>query len=134
MQIDQRNPQLQECSDRVIQWLHDCWVYIKDAEAYKMQPNPFYERNDVLTPEIVDKVINDIEVIFVKELEKYMGYHRSAQGVHASQVLVTPAFDKLSYPCQRYIVQGIDRIMQEYRVETPEGISPGEYRSVEGYC
>ena len=94
-----------------------------------MQPNPFYERNDVLTKEIVEKVITDIEGIFAKELDKFMNYHRGAQGVHASQVLVTPALDKLPYLAQRYIVQGLDRILQEYRVEVPppqEDLGPDE--------
>ena len=119
MYLDQNLTRFQECSDSVIQWLHDCWVYIYNKEPEKMQPNPFYERNDVLTKEIVEKVITDIEAIFVKELEKYMGYHRGAQGVHASQILVTPALDKLPYLAKRYIVKGLDRILQEYRVEMP---------------
>ena len=130
MYLDQNGARFQECSDRVIQWLHDCWVYIYNKEPEKMQPNPFYERNSVLTKEIVEKVITDIEGIFVRELDKFMNYHRGAQGVHASQVLVTPALDKLPYLAQRYIVQGLDRILQEYRVEAPP--PPGLYVGYDG--
>ncbi len=115
----------QECSDRNIEWLHHCWTFIHDDEVGKMQPDPFYERNDVLTPEVITAVITDIEALFRSELDKYMGYHRNAQGVSTSQILVTPSFDKLPYLAQRYIVQGLDRIMQEYRVEAPEPYIPG---------
>ena len=119
MLVDQSNIRFQECSDRVIHWLHDCWTHIHDHTVEKLQPDPFYERNAVLTPEIVEKVIADIEAIFVKELDKFMTYHRNAQGISSSQILVTPSFDKLPYLAQRYIVQGLDRILQEYRVEAP---------------
>src|SRR5574341_32582 len=117
MRIDERS--LQECSDRCMDWLHQWWIPIHHKEPEKLVPDPFYERNDVLTPEIVKKVIDDIEAIFVKELDKYMGYHRNAQGVSESQVLVTPSFDTLPYLAQRCIVQGLDRIMQDYRDDSP---------------
>ena len=119
MLVDQNNIRFQECSDRVIHWLHDCWTHIHDHTVEKLQPNPFYERNAVLTPEIVEKVIADIEAIFVHELNKYMQYHRNAQGISSSQILITPSFDKLPYLAKRCIVQGLDRILQEYRVEAP---------------
>ena len=119
MLLDQNNIRFQECSDHVIHWLHDCWTHIHDHTVEKLQPDPFYERNAVLTPEIVEKVIADIEAIFVNELNKYMQYHRNAQGISSSQILITPSFDKLPYLAQRCIVQGLDRILQEYRVEAP---------------
>lgn len=118
---------LQECSDRVIVFLHDCWTHIHDNTVEKMQPDPFYSRNDVLTPEIVEKVAIDIEGIFKTELTKYMSYHRNAQGVSTSQELVAPGFDQLPYHAKRYVCIGMDRILQDYRIEAPETPPPSPY-------
>lgn len=146
MLIDQNFARFNVCSDRVIHWLHDCWTHIHDNTVEKLQPDPFYERNALLTPEIIEKVITDIEAIFVHELDKFMQYHRTAQGVSSSQILVTPSFDKLPYLAQRCIVQGLDRILQEYRVEPPTQAveelagqattftGPEAYTPLEYYC
>jgi len=100
---------------KIIEWLHQCWVITESKRP--LQPDPFYVRNNVLTPEIVTNVILALEEIFIYELEKFPNYHRNAQGIDKSEYLVPPGFDKLPYPEQLAIVQGVDRIFQEYREE-----------------
>jgi hypothetical protein len=58
-----------------------------------------------------------MEALFVKELEKYPGYHRNAQGISESEYLVPPGFDKMAAGEQLAVVQGIDKIFADYRVE-----------------
>lgn len=103
----------QECTNRVIDWLHQAWELT--GKGRSLQPDPFYPRREVLTPEVVYNVIANIEGIFVSELTKYPDYHRRAQGISTSEYLVQPGFDKLTATEQLAVVQGIDRIMQEYR-------------------
>jgi hypothetical protein len=102
----------QECVNQTIAWLHQVWEMTEHGKH--LQPDPFYERNEVLTPEVVEQVINSIEDIFKSELRKYPDYHRTAQGISASQYLVPPRFDLLPYGEKVAIVQGIDRIFREY--------------------
>jgi len=77
--------------------------------------DPFYPRNDLLTAEVVGGVIQNIESIFKHELERFPGYHRTAQGISASEYLIPPGFDQMPFSQQVAVVQGIDRIFQEYR-------------------
>lgn len=110
------DPTKQEaCTAATIDWLHDVWLLIEQGRP--VQADPFYERNDVLTPEVVKNVIDNVEAIFVKELATYPGYHRQHQGISASEYLVPPGFDKLPQNQQFAVVQGIDRVFQGYRGE-----------------
>ena len=111
-----------ECVERVIAWLHDVWSLIEEGRP--VQPDPFYERNEKLTPEVVGAIIADMEFLFVEELRKYMGYHRNAQGISASEVLIPPGFDKLPYSQQLAVVQGLDRIYCEYRAVDEPAVVP----------
>ena len=114
-----------ECVERVIAWLHDVWSLIEEGRP--VQADPFYSRNELLTPEIVKAVITDMEELFVQELKKYPAYHRGAQGISASEYLVPPGFDKLKYPEQLAVVQGIDKIFCEYRAVEVEAAPAAEY-------
>ena len=115
----------QDCVAETMSWLHDCWIHSggaegpQDGDVFKfssLQPNPFYERNAVLTPEVVDQVIADMEGIFATEIQKYPGYHNNAQGISTdTHHLVVAGFDKLPYPQRLAIVQGVDRIFQKHR-------------------
>lgn len=102
-----------EITPRVIAWLHYCWELGERGE--NLQPDPFYERNAELTPGVVKDVIGAIESLFVSELKKFPGYHQRAQGVSESEQLVPPGFDTLPSQEQLAVVQGVDRIFQEYR-------------------
>ena len=117
-----------ECVERVIAWLHDVWSLIEQGRP--VQPDPFYERNEKLTPEIVKAIITDMEELFVQELKKFPAYHRNAQGISASEVLVPPGFDKLDYGQQLAVVQGLDKIYCEYRAvdePAPENVPVDPY-------
>ena len=95
-----------------------------------MQPDPFWHRNELLTPEIVKAIIADMEELFVQELKKYPAYHRNAQGISASEVLIPPGFDKLPYAQQLAVVQGLDKIYCEYRAvdePVPENVPVDPY-------
>jgi hypothetical protein len=102
-----------ECTVEVIEWLHEVWL-LKEA-GRPIQPDPFYARTGLLTAEIVDKVISDLEGIFTYELEKYPAYHKGAQGVSESEYLAPPGFDKMTPTEQLAVVQGVDRAMQQFR-------------------
>lgn len=115
MRLDPAKDRQSECVKRTIEWLHTVWLLIEEGRP--VQPDPFYARTSLLGPEVVKAVITDMEALFVKELEKYPGYHRQAQGISASEYLVPPGFDKLSSGEQLAVVQGIDKIFQEYRVD-----------------
>lgn len=108
-----------ECSDEVHKFLHDCWVQMEAGRP--LQPNPFYERNALLTPAIVMAVIGELVNLQMDEFKKFPGYHNNAQGIDIAngEILIPTPFDKLPYPEQLAIVQGIDRIMQPYRAVDP---------------
>ena len=100
---------------RIIEVLHQFFLVTESKRP--LQPDPFYERNAVLTPEVVASVIVAMEELFVRELKSYPSYHRNAQGISQSEYLVPPGFDKLDFSQQLAVVQGVDKIFQEYREE-----------------
>jgi hypothetical protein len=102
----------QECVARTIDWLHQVWELTERGRP--IQPDPFYDRNALLTPEVVRNVIDGIENLFRSELIKFPAYHREAQGIAANEYLVPPGFDTLPYNQQLALVQGVDRILQQY--------------------
>jgi len=103
----------QECVDKTIAWLHHVFEVTETGGTIQM--DPFYPRNELLTPEIVRGVIGSIEAIFQNELKRYPAYHRTAQGISESEHLIPPGFDQMPFGLQIAVVQGIDRIFQEYR-------------------
>jgi hypothetical protein len=109
----------QECVNRTIEWLHQVWDVTERGRT--LQPDPFYARNALLTPEVIKNVIENIEGIFKSELARYPDYHRRAQGISANEYLIPPGFDHMTGAQQLAIVQGIDRIFQEYK---DEGLPP----------
>lgn len=103
----------ESCVKATIEWMHQAWLLLQ--EKRELQPDPFYERNELLTIEVVTNVLKSIEDMFLNEFNKYPGYHTHAQGVSASTILVPPRFLKLPYPQQLAIVQGIDRIFVAHK-------------------
>lgn len=103
------------CISETMTFLGDCRKSLDAGEA--LHPDPFYARNSLLTKEIVEKVISEIEREINHELRQYPGFHRTAQGVPEGRTLVSTEFDKLPYVQQLAIVQGIDRIFQKHRME-----------------
>jgi hypothetical protein len=126
MKLTTEHTRQQECVARTIDWLHQVWDM--GEKGRPLQPDPFYSRNSLLTPEVVAKVIEGIEGIFRSELIKFPAYHREAQGIAANEYLIPPGFDKMPYTEQLALVQGIDRIFREYEAEKPaEAASSPEY-------
>lgn len=128
MRLPSSSDQQAACTLEIIGWLHECFVHQEQSQP--LQPNPFYERNDLLTPEVVEKVLGSIEDIFEKEIKNYPGYHNNAQGISAGEILTPPGFNKLPYSQQLAIVQGIDRIALKYQPEpsvTETPIYDGSY-------
>ena len=115
MRIDPDKERTAECVKRTIAWLHEVWSLVEEGRL--VQVDPFYPRNDLLTPEVVKAVIDDMEALFVSELKKFPAYHRNAQGISASEYLIPPGFDKMAAGEQLAVVQGIDKIFQDYRVD-----------------
>lgn len=118
MKFTQDKEQQRAATDEVLKWLEVCWQHRIDGRP--IQPDPFYERNAKLTPEVIKDVLGGIETLMLKEFANFEAYHRKAQGIGLSQHLVPPKFLSLDAGQQLAIVQGIDRIMLRYRpAETP---------------
>ena len=99
-------------------WLHRCWELIN--QGLPLQPDPFYTRNDVLTPEVIKQVLDGMENIFVTEIARYPGYHRTHQGIADTEYLVPPGFNELPAAQQLAVVQGIDRVFNAHRMTEDE--------------
>lgn len=128
----------QQCVAETMAWFSKCWVMTGGSKGLNpdnnLSPDPFYPRNAELTPEVVDKVINDVESIYAHEIKTYPGYHTGAQGVDRSTQLATPRFDLLPYPQRLAIVQGVDRIFQKYRDDGTHPSEPAPAGVDYGYC
>jgi hypothetical protein len=121
------------CTDRVFAFLHHCWEQTGGADAhadpstFTLRVDPGYARNDQLVPRneddevdesIVRKVIMELDLLMLDEFKKFPGYHQNAQGINVSdgEHLVITDFGSLPFDMQFAIVQGIDGIMQDYRM------------------
>ena len=104
------------CQVEAIAFLHDIWQRVEDKRP--ISPDPFYERNDLLTAEVVERVIRQVELMFTSELAKAKAYHDKANEIQPHEKLVPPGFDKMTDGEKRAVVQGLDRIFQGYREET----------------
>ena len=111
----------QECVDRIINFLHLVWERTEAGEP--VLPDPFYARTPLLTPDVVSNVIEAMESLFEREFERYPEYHRRAQGISAGEHLIPPGFNLLSHEQQLAIVQGIDKVMCDYREDEKENES-----------
>lgn len=126
-----------QCQVETIAYLHQVWEI--HERGGMIQPDPFYERNDVLTEEVVQNVIRNIEDLFITELKKFPTYHKNQNNISESETLVPPGFDKMTPTEQRAVVQGIDRIFQQYRDDsdqTPAQQPASTYDPIVeyGYC
>lgn len=113
----------------VIGWLQQC----RDLRVAgtPIQPDPFYKRNDLLTPAVVESVMALIAKTYERELTNYASYHATANNLAEGQKLIAPQFLSLPFGEQFAIVQGIDRIMKEHELpptaQTQETAPPEEY-------
>lgn len=115
MRVSQDTSDQSKCTLETIEWLHQVWALNEQGKS--VQPDPFYDRNEKLTTEIVNDVILKIEEIFIHELKNFPAYHNTAQGISAGEVLAVPGFDKYPQEQKLAIVQGIDKIFLKYRLE-----------------
>lgn len=113
MKITENRDKQKECTVEIIAWLHQVWLL---HEQYQnISSDPFYDRNDKFTTEMVNDTIDKLEEIFLYELQHYPQYHNTAQGISPGEKLMPPGFDKYSYEQKFAIVQGIDKICCKYR-------------------
>lgn len=103
----------EEYKVEVISWLQQCRDIL--VRGGMLQPDPFYERRDLITPAIVDAVIGHIQKTYDNELKNYRTYHDTRNSIGPGQVLVAPKFASQPYEVRLAIVQGVDRIAQKYR-------------------
>jgi hypothetical protein len=129
MKVTQDVTKQKECTAEVMAWLHHVWEMQGRGEV--VQPDPFYERSALLTEDVVRGVLTSITNLMLDEFKKFPGYHYPAQNVKQGEVmLVPPPYLTMPYAVQFAIVQGIDRIMQPYRVEdvvTPPNLEGPPY-------
>lgn len=98
-------------------WQQHVWDIMEEGRLETLQPDPFYERNSLLTPEVIEKVLHTVEFdILEYEIQHYPGYHYPHQGLVDGEKLVRPGFTELPDPQKLAMVQGMDRILQQYRV------------------
>lgn len=123
MKVTQDKARQQQCTVETIAWLHKAWELMQNGQM--LQADPFYDRNELLTPEIVTNVLGGIEELFASEFKRYPAYHLNAQKPPDGAKLVPPKFLSLPYTQQLALVQGIDRIFQGFRdpnVTAPESV------------
>ena len=118
MKVTQDKERQKQCTVETIAWLHQAWALMQAGQP--LQADPWYPRTALLTPEVVKDVLGGIETLFATEFKKFPTYHLNAQKPPDGAKLVPPKFLSLPYTQQLALVQGIDRIFQAYRDETPE--------------
>lgn len=109
----------------VFAWLDYITQLINDGRIETLKPAPWYERREVITDEIVERVIDAIESYFLSEITNSSGYHRREQGAGPDEVLITPGFDKMPAPARRALVERYDEILMPHRIgDSPPGPAP----------
>lgn len=127
MQYTANNQLQKECTDKIMHWLHDCWVQMEAGRPVMFKPD--YERRALMTPEIVHNVLEELRLLMEDEFKKYPGYHYGAQGIpqNGGIILIPTGFEKLPYAEQLAVVCGIDEIAQDYKAQpyvAPESSTP----------
>lgn len=114
-----------DCNEEIIAWLQQC--FDKMVAGEELLPNPFYERNEKLTPEVISNVIGAIETKYKYELSWSYQYHLKQYDLppvnsseEAAKLLRRPEFDALPYQQQFAIIQGMDEIYVRYRQKAKE--------------
>ena len=128
MQID--SSRITEQKAEVVSWLRFCQL------NPDLAPDPFYERTPLLTPEVIDNVIESIEVYLTSEITKSPDYHYSHQPVNReTHTLIPPQFDIRSPAWKLAMVQGLDRIYQQYKkLEGQPTLEPTPATDTYYYC
>lgn len=99
-----------------LQYVYDAMEVGEEGVTGKLQPDPFYNRNGVLTDAVVERVVGEIELgIFQYEIDRFSSYHNAQQGIQPDEALIRPGFTELPYHAKLCLVQGVDRILQKIR-------------------
>jgi len=120
MKVTQVESRREEAVQEVTAWLQSIWRLMNQGRINTLRPVPTYDRRQLLPDDKVEEVALAIEGVFAFELENYPGWHQDAQQIKPNQHLVTPGFTGLEPLQKRALVEGVDRILQKYRVE-PSG-------------
>ncbi|MBI2911784.1 MAG: hypothetical protein HYY05_06545 [Chloroflexi bacterium] len=101
-----------------LQYVYDAIGEGEEGVRAKLQPDPFYARNPLLSEAIVEAVLHEIEFgVFQHEIDRFRDYHNAQQGIRPDEVLTRPGFTELPYPAKLCLVQGMDRILQRIRTD-----------------
>lgn len=106
-----------EASHRVTDWLQHVWQLMEDGRIDTLQPLPRYSRRRLLPDAKINEVVDFLEnTVFQYEIDNYPGYHYEEQGLKQGEhELISPQFSQLTQSQKRALVEGYDRIMQDYR-------------------
>ncbi len=117
MKLLEDNDLIVEASHRVTEWLQQVWQLMEDERIDTLQPLPRYSRRRLLPDTKVDEVVYFLEnTVFQYEIDNYPKYHYDMQGLkQGKHELISPQFSRLSRTQKRALVEGYDRIMQDYR-------------------
>ena len=117
---------------KVFEWFDHVWSLIDSGRVDSLRPAPFYERRELLTDEIVDKVAETLEAYLHEEITKYPGYHGGAQKIQPGETLITPGFDTLPPLAKRALVERYDELLQAVRI--PDNVpTVASYAAGEGW-
>ena len=116
MKVTQVESRREEAVQEVTAWLQSIWRLMNQGRIDTLRPVPTYDRRTLLTDAKVEDTVHAIEGVFAYELENYPGWHHDAQQIKPNQHLVTPGFIGLNLLQKRALVEGVDRILQKYRV------------------
>ncbi|MBP6979824.1 hypothetical protein KBB41_02145 [Candidatus Curtissbacteria bacterium] len=116
MKVTQVESRREEAVQEVTAWLQSIWRLMNQGRINTLRPVPTYDRRQLLPDDKVEEVALAIEGVFAFELENYPGWHQDAQQIKPNQHLVTPGFTGLEPLQKRALVEGVDRILQKYRV------------------
>lgn len=101
---------------KVFEWFDHVWSLIESGRVDSLRPTPFYERRELITDEIVDKVAETMEAYLLEEITRYPGYHGGAQKIQPGETLITPGFDTLPPLAKRALVERYDELLQDVRL------------------
>ena len=117
MKVTSEQSARQQAVDEVTDWLQSVWRLMAQGRINTFRPVPVYERRKLLPDSKINEIAAAIEDVFAYELDNYPGWHSDAQQIRPNQTLVTPGFSDLPPFQKRALVEGVDRILQKYRVE-----------------
>ena len=116
MRIDEKG--ISEIKPKLLAEMSRYVHLINDGKESEIKLQPFYERRDLITDDIISKVLHDWEYeCFQFELDRYRSTHNNWQGIQPGETLIRPKFDEMPPAAQRALVEFFDALCQPWRID-----------------